>query len=87
MKALKDNFKIPWARNDLSTIPIIYNNSTLFSYNINKIDDVDFIKIDVDKDNNVAKLNINNDSVNAGLKVLNASGTIVLSPINIYAHP
>jgi len=25
--------------------------------------------------------------VNAGLKVLNASGTIVLSPINIYAHP
>jgi len=25
--------------------------------------------------------------VNAGLKVLNASGIIVLSPINIYAHP
>jgi hypothetical protein len=25
--------------------------------------------------------------VNAGLKVLNASGIIVLIPINIYAHP
>jgi len=27
------------------------------------------------------------DGVNAGLKVLNASGIIVLIPINIYAHP